>query len=225
MTAVPAPVPASPPPAPERTKQRLLEQLKRGGPQTVQDLAAGLGVSVPGARRHLCDLQEQGLIETRTERPGGRGRPQHVFLLSDRGEATFPKTYSTLCVDVLRHIQDLYGAGAVLQVLDARSAELAGRLAAELPPGLTLAERVERVAAWLTRAGFDAVTEPAGETGETGGPPVLVKRNCPNLTVARQYPQLCQSELNLLAQVLGAGVVRETRIACGQGRCRYRIGP
>lgn len=223
MTALPAPVPASPPPAPERTKQRLLEQLKRQGAQTVQDLAAGLGVSVPGARRHLCDLQEQGLIEARTERPGGRGRPQHVFVLSDRGEATFPKTYSTLCVDVLRHIQELFGAGAVLQVLDARSVELAGRLAAELPPGLPLAERVERVAAWLTAAGFDAVAEADGEPG--AGPPVLVKRNCPNLTVARQYPQLCQSELNLLVQVLGTGVVRETRIACGQGRCRYRIGP
>lgn len=221
MTAVPAPVPAPAPPAPERTKQRLLEQLKRQGPQTVQDLAAGLGVSVPGARRHLCDLQEQGLIEARTERPGGRGRPQHVFVLSDRGEATFPKTYSTLCVDVLRHIQDLYGAGAVLQVLDARSAELAERLTTELPPGLPLEERVGRVAAWLTKAGFDAVTEENGGAG----PPVLVKRNCPNLTVARQYPQLCQSELNLLVQVLGVPVVRETRIACGQGRCRYRIGP
>ncbi|MEW6420928.1 MAG: ArsR family transcriptional regulator, partial [Deinococcota bacterium] len=127
MTA-PPPLPAPPLPAPERTKHRLLELLKRRGPQTVQDLAASLGVSVPGARRHLSDLQEQGMVEARTERPGGRGRPQHVFLLTERGEAAFPKTYSTLCVDVLRHVQELFGAGAVLQVLDARSAQLATRL-------------------------------------------------------------------------------------------------
>lgn len=211
---------AAPPlPAPERTKHRLLELLKRHGSQTVQDLAAGLGVSVPGARRHLSDLQDQGLIEARTERPGGRGRPQHVYVLTDRGEAAFPKTYSTLCVDVLRHVEGLYGEGAVLQVLDARSAELAGRLQAELPASLPLEGRVERLAAWLTAAGFDAVTEQGAD-----GSWFIVERNCPNLTVARQYPQLCQSELNLFVGVLGVPVTRETRIACGQGSCRYRIG-
>ncbi|WP_034387139.1 metalloregulator ArsR/SmtB family transcription factor [Deinococcus sp. YIM 77859] len=208
-----------PPPAPERTKRRLLELLKRHGPQTVQDLAAHLSMSVPGARRHLTDLQDQGLIEARTERPGGRGRPQHVFLLTERGEAVFPKTYSTLCVDVLRHLQALYGTGAVLQVLDARSAELAVGLQAEIPLSLPLAERVERLSAWLTQAGFDTVVEL-----DENGTPYVVKRNCPNLTVARQYPELCLSELHLFSQVLGVSVTRETRIACGQSSCRYRIG-
>ncbi|WP_019586985.1 helix-turn-helix transcriptional regulator [Deinococcus apachensis] len=224
MTALPSSAPgapaASPPPAPERTKNRLLELLKRHGPQTVQDLAVGLGVSVPGARRHLIDLQEQGLIEARTERPGGRGRPQHVFGLTDRGEAAFPKTYSSLCVDVLRHVEELFGEGAVLQVLDARSAELAQRLQAELPASLPLEERVRRLAEWQTGAGFDAVVEP-GEDGTW----YIVERNCPNLTVARQYPQLCRSELGMFVEALGAHVTRETRIACGQGSCRYRIGP
>lgn len=224
MTALPTTTlraPATPPlPAPERTKHRLLELLKRNGPQTVQDLAVGLGVSVPGARRHLIDLQEQGLIEARTERPGGRGRPQHVFLLTDRGEAAFPKTYSTLCVDVLRHVEELFGEGAVLQVLDARSAELAQRLQTDLPITLPLEERVRRLAEWLNGVGFDAVVE----SGE-GGVWYVVERNCPNLTVARQYPQLCRSELGMFAQVLGLPVTRETRIACGQGSCRYRIGP
>lgn len=220
MTAAPAPVPTrlAPPPAPERTKHRLLELLKHHGPQTVQDLAGHLGMSVPGARRHLGDLQEQGLIEARTERPGGRGRPQHVFGLTDRGEAAFPKTYSALCVDVLRHLQDLFGAGAVLQVFEARGAELAARLEAELPRSLPLEERLRALAAWLTAAGFDAVLE------QEDGAWYVVKRNCPNLTVARQYPQLCGSELGLLVQVLGVPVTRESRIACGQGSCRYRIG-
>lgn len=207
------------PPPPERTKHRLLERLKRHGPQTVQDLAGFLGVSVPGARRHLTDLQEQGLIEARTERPGGRGRPQHVFLLTERGEAVFPKTYSALCLDVLRHVGDLFGEEAVLQVLDARSAELAGRFQAEWPQDLPLEERVEQFAAWLTLAGFDAVVEPEPDGGWT-----IVERNCPNLTVARQYPQLCRSELHLFVQVLGVPVTRGSRIACGQANCCYRIG-
>lgn len=219
MSAGPAPLAAPEPPAapPERTKVRLLELVQRHGPQTAQDLAARLEVSVPAARRHLGDLQEQGLLQSRTERPGGRGRPQHVFSLTERGEAAFPRTYSGLCVDVLRHVEGLFGQGAVLRVLDARNVEIAARLQTELPRDLPLEDRVRRLAALLTDMGFDPVLE------RDGPDLLLTQRNCPNLAVARQYAQLCDSELRLYAELLGAPVVRETRIACGQGACRYRI--
>lgn len=211
------PVQGLPPAVPERTKVRLLELVRRHGPQTAQDLATRLEVSVPAARRHLGDLQEQGLLQARTERPGGRGRPQHVFSLTEQGEAAFPRTYSGLCVDVMRHVENLFGEGAVLKVLDARNVEIAQRMRAELPDGLPLAERVQRLTVLLTEMGFDPVVE------QDGPDLVLTQRNCPNLTVARQYAQLCGAELNLYAELLGASVVRETRIVCGQGACRYRI--
>jgi predicted ArsR family transcriptional regulator len=220
MSAGPAPLAVlepAPPAAPERTKVRLLELVKRHGPQTAQDLAVRLEVSVPAARRHLGDLQEQGLLQSRTERPGGRGRPQHVFSLTERGEAAFPRTYSGLCVDVLRHVEALFGEGAVLKVLDARNVEIAARLQAELPEHLTLEDRLQRLAALLTDMGFDPVLE------QDGADTVLTQRHCPNLTVARQYGQLCDSELRLYAGLLGTPVFRETRIACGQSACRYRI--
>ncbi|WP_019009484.1 helix-turn-helix transcriptional regulator [Deinococcus aquatilis] len=206
-------------PAPERTKTRLLELIKRHGPQTAQDLAYKLEVSVPAARRHLCDLQDGGLIESRTERPGGRGRPQHVFALTDQGEASFPKTYSGLCVDVLRHVQQLFGQGAVLQVFDARSAEIARRLQAEVPRSSPLPERVQAFVRVLCDMGFDAVAEQEGDVW------LVSKRNCPNLTVARQFQELCISELTLYQELLNVPMTRETRIACGQSACLYRIGP
>ncbi|PTA68129.1 helix-turn-helix transcriptional regulator [Deinococcus arcticus] len=214
MTALPA----APPPGTERTKTRLLDLVKRHGPQTAQDLAARLEVSIPAARRHLCDLQEQGLLEARTERPGGRGRPQHVFALTERGEAAFPKTYSSLCVDVLRHIETLYGEGAVLEVLGARNAEIAARLRPEMPLGRPLAERLQALVARLNEHGFEA-TASREEAGWT-----LTQHNCPNLTVARHYAQLCAAELSLYTELLQVPVTRETRIACGQGRCHYRVG-
>lgn len=214
MTALPV----SPPASTERTKTRLLELVKRHGPQTAQDLAARLEVSIPAARRHLCDLQEQGLLEARTERPGGRGRPQHVFALTERGEAAFPKTYSSLCVDVLRHIEALYGEDAVLQVLSARNAEIAARLQPELPLDRPLGERVQALVARLNEHGFDAA---AGQEGEGW---TFTQHNCPNLTVARHYAQLCAAELSLYTELLQVPIRRETRIACGQGRCHYRVG-
>lgn len=210
--------PLLPQATPERTKTRLLELVKRHGAQTAQELAAGLEVTVPAARRHLNDLMEQGVLSARTERPGGRGRPQQVFVLTERGEATFPKTYSTLCLDVLRHVEDLFGQGALLKVLDARSAELARQLQPELPAHLPLPERLERLAARLNELGFHAEVERRGEEF------FLVQRNCPNLTVARQYHQLCASELEMYTTMLGVPVRRDSRIACGQGTCRYQFG-
>ncbi|MCD0157149.1 metalloregulator ArsR/SmtB family transcription factor [Deinococcus sp. 6GRE01] len=217
MSAATLPVPQAP--APERTKTRLLELVKRHGAQTAQDLAQGLEISVPAARRHLCDLQEQGLVEARTERPGGRGRPQHVYALTERGEAAFPKTYSSLCVDVLRHIESLFGGEALLKVLDARNAEIAGRFRSELAGDLPLGERVQNLVRRLNEHGFDA-----SAVQDERGQWTFTQHNCPNLTVARQYSQLCSAEITLYGDLLGVPVTRETRIACGQGSCRYRVG-
>ena len=217
MSAATLPVPQAP--APERTKTRLLELVKRHGAQTAQDLAQGLDISVPAARRHLCDLQEQGLVEARTERPGGRGRPQHVYALTERGEAAFPKTYSSLCVDVLRRIESLFGGEALLKVLDARNAEIAGRFRSELAGDLPLGERVQNLVRRLNEHGFDA-----SAVQDERGQWTFTQHNCPNLTVARQYSQLCSAEITLYGDLLGVPVTRETRIACGQGSCRYRVG-
>lgn len=217
MSAATLPVPQAP--APERTKTRLLELVKRHGAQTAQDLAQALEISVPAARRHLCDLQEQGLVEARTERPGGRGRPQHVYALTERGEAAFPKTYSSLCVDVLRHIESLFGGEALLKVLDARNAEIAGRFRSELAGDLPLGERVQNLVRRLNEHGFDA-----SAVQDERGQWTFTQHNCPNLTVARQYSQLCSAEITLYGDLLGVPVTRETRIACGQGSCRYRVG-
>ena len=201
---------------PQGTKARLLELVKRHGAPTVQALAQELDISVPAARKHLCDLQESGLVTARTEKPGGRGRPQHVYALSERGESTFPKSYATLCSDVFRHIEQLFGDGAVLQILDARQAELHHRLSATVQGELP--ERLETLAQQLREAGY------AAEALQEGGVWYLIERNCPALKVARDFSQLCQSEQKLYADLLGVPVVRESRIACGAPECRYRVG-
>lgn len=206
------------PHAPERTKTKLLELVKRCGPMTAQDIACKLEISIPAARRHLGDLQEQALIEARTERPSGRGRPQHVFALTERGEAAFPKTYSTLCLEVLKQVEVLFGEGAALRVLEARNSDLAQQFTDLMPAHLPLEARLELMATLLCELGFDAVIESDGEAL------YLVQRNCPNLTVARQHRELCSAELNMYRAVLGTELRRELTIACGHGTCRYRIG-
>ena len=108
----------------DSTKSRVLHILRGQGGGTAQDVADVLEVSVPAVRRHLMNLEADGLLESQVHRPGGRGRPQHVFRVSGKGESHFPKNYAELCGDILEHIQSLYGAGAVLSVLSERNRKL-----------------------------------------------------------------------------------------------------
>ncbi len=200
----------------ERTKARLLDVLKTRQCVTAQVLAEALCVTVPAARRHLQDLLEAGLILAQTEKPNGRGRPQIVYRLSERGEAAFPKSYASLCVDVLRHVQNLFGEGAVLRVMDARRAELEARWRGELHG--TLPERLQQLSKLLSDAGYSAQVE------QVGAQLFLVERNCPNPAVAREFDEVCAAEVDLYSELLGVPVVRESRIASGAPVCRYRVG-
>lgn len=204
------------PPPSDRTKTRVLTLLKGQTCSTAQDVARALDISVPAARKHLLDLEEAGLIGSSTQKPGGRGRPQLVYRLTASGEARFPKSYASLCLDVLTHVESLFGQGAVLKVMDARRAELAERWAAQLEGELP--QRVTRLAALLNEAGYDA------RAYQEDGAWFLEQGNCPSLDVARQYDQLCGAELTLYRELLRTPVRRETRIACGAPSCRYRVG-
>lgn len=202
--------------APDRSKDRLLQAVKRLHTATAQALADELGLSVPAIRRHLQDLQEQGLLSLEVEKPGGRGRPQHVYRLTESGEATFPKKYEVLCSDVLHHLGELYGHGAVLQVMDARRAKLYAQLSPLCRSGST-AERLGALCQQLEPYGYAACAE------QEDGQWYLVEHNCPAPAIAREFPELCQSELELYETLLGCRLVRETRIVCGAGQCRYRL--
>ena len=203
-------------PAADSTKMRVLTLLKGQQCTTAQSVAEALEISVPAARKHLADLEEARLIEAQVHKPGGRGRPQFVYRLTGEGEAQFPKRYAGLCVDVLSHVQTLFGEGAVLQVFDARRA----KLAAEWAPRLSgdVREKVAQLAALLSEGGY------AARTFEEDGALYLEQGNCPGLDVARQFDEVCGAEIELYRHLLGVPVRRESRIACGAPSCRYRVG-
>lgn len=206
--------------APERTKTRVLERLKEAGPQTVQDLAAHLGITKPAARRHLTDLHKQALVQLQVEKPGGRGRPQYVFSLTEHGEEmVFPKTYANLCLEVLEDVQGLYGEEAVERVLLARGERVALRLEPLIPPELPLEEKLERLLGPLREMGFGSRTECRD------GQWYLIHHNCPTLQVARCFRTLCQSEVETYSRLLGVPLRREQYILHGQSTCTYCIDP
>ncbi|HWG84191.1 MAG TPA: ArsR family transcriptional regulator [Deinococcales bacterium] len=209
-----SPTPASTTSHPS-SKGRVLAALKSRGSSAAGDLAGALGISGPAVRRHLADLQAAGLVETRLGRPSGRGRPQHLYQLTRKGEMSFPQHYADLCLQILTHLRALDGSDAVLRVLDARNAELDARWRPRIT-GATLPERARALAAAASELDYDA-TVPDGDTL------VIEHSNCPALEVARHFPVLCDKELELYEGLLGVTIRRETRIAAGNLTCRFVI--
>ena len=201
----------------QATRNRVARSILSEGPRTAAELASSLGLTPAGVRRHLDALLAEGLVEAREQRVyghRGRGRPAKVFALTHAGRAVFHHDYDALAVDALRFIEESGGEQAVAAFARRRLADLAERyreLLAEADPD----ERSRLLAEALTRDGYAAATRPSENLpGEQ-----LCQHHCPVQNVAEQFPQLCEVETQVFAELLGTHVQRLATIAHGDGVC------
>ena len=82
------------------TKQDILEHLLKQGQAIAQDLATSLDISPQAIRRHLKDLETEGLIVYQSL-VSGTGRPQHIYQLSPKGRDRFPNQYDRFAISFL----------------------------------------------------------------------------------------------------------------------------
>jgi DeoR family suf operon transcriptional repressor len=98
------------------TKQDLLKALLKSGEATAQQLAETLGISPQATRRHLKDLETEGLILHEVVR-AGMGRPQHHYRLSAAGRSRFPANYDEFAVELLDTLAETVGRDRVSSIL------------------------------------------------------------------------------------------------------------
>src|SRR5215213_5660899 len=192
----PVPEPAGSAP----TRRAVLDLLKRNGEQTVAQLGAALGVSGVAVRRHLEVLEHVGLVR-QSARPKGRGRPAHVYTLTELGHDLFPRNYHQLVAQLLEAATSELGPEAVERLFDHRQPELANALAAIQDEN-----------------GYMADCAAAGD-----GQFVVREHNCAIARVAGSWPTACAHELALFRQLAGPGVEveRVAHIQAGDPVCAY----
>jgi predicted ArsR family transcriptional regulator len=197
-------------------RTRILDLLKRRGGLSVQDIAQELGITTVATRKHLAVLQEDGLV-TLGSRTGSRGRPATVYALSATGEATFPRAYHQLVVDLLQDLSRLEGENHLDELFDLRNERLAKTYQIRLA-GKPFSEAVRELARARDDDGYMASVEASADGGF-----VLSEHNCPIFDVAQRFPQACTCEHQLFERVLGAPVKRVSTQAEGAAACRYHI--
>jgi predicted ArsR family transcriptional regulator len=202
-------------------KRRLLERLKRSGPTTAGELAAGLDLTDVAVRQHLTALEEAGLVSQQTKPPEGRGRPAILWSLSEIAQQIFPDRHADLTLDLIEGVRESFGEEGLERLVKARARRQAETYRELAPPaGAPLRQRVEALARRRTAEGYMAEAVPEGR-----GAYLLIEHHCPICEAARSCTGLCQAELDVFRESLGddVSVERTQHLISGGERCVYRI--
>ncbi len=193
----------------------IIREIKKAQPLTATELGEIFGVSANAVRRHLKELEAEGLVVYGREQRG-TGAPTYAFRLSGDGEALFPRQYERALTRLIGHVVDNEGRAAAIAVVEEQYADLRSRLGAA-SDNLTPFDRLKNVTAVMEEAGFMA------ESSEEGGEATLSVHNCVLHAVVSCLPEVCDTELRFLEDALGARVERQTHIMSGCNACEYTI--
>jgi DeoR family suf operon transcriptional repressor len=196
-------------------RQQILLELKKDQPLASAQLAHRLGVSGTAVRRHMKELETEGLVRYGREQRG-QGAPTFAYTLTTAGESLFPNRYQETATSLLQHLVEKEGKAAAVEVLERQYEEIVNSVSGRMD-GLDPNERLTELAHALESAGFMA------ETVEDGPAKQLFIRNCAIQAMASCLPEICDAEQQMIEKLVGAAVERKTHIVSGCNACEYVV--
>lgn len=208
------------------TKQDILQYLLKGGQGTALELAESLEMSPQAIRRHLKDLEAEGLIQYRSVQ-ARMGRPQHIYELTSLGRDRFPNRYGDFAVSFLDTLAETVGREQVISILQKQWERKAMEYRRLVGAG-SLQERVAKLMELRKAEGYMAEWYPVDDRDSDfnakGDRFVFMEHNCAISNVAETFPSVCGNELEMFAAVLPDCTVERTHwIIDGEHRCGYLI--
>jgi len=200
--------------------RRAIIQLLLEGPVTAGQIGDRLGISAAGVRRHLDALIDVGDAQASAAsawQHTGRGRPAKRYRLTAAGRAKLGHTYDDLAVAAIRQLREIGGKDAVRTFARRRIDTI---LAGVTSASDDVADTADRVAAALTKAGYATTTTPV--TGSIHGVQIC-QHHCPISHVAEEFPELCETESEAFAKILGTHVQRLATIVNGDCACTTHV--
>ena len=196
-------------------RQHIMNILKERGRATVADLALALDRPAVSVRHHLDILMEQGMIRTGgVQRRRSRGRPRHIYVLTEKANGFFPHSYEELASELLKEMKHTLQP----EQLEAFFQRLATDMATsfEVDGSQSMQERLAAAARFLSEKGYLA----RWERQDSGGY-LLHLFNCPYEGLSAQNPELCTMDLMLVSRLMQTDPRRVANVGAGHHRCTY----
>lgn len=194
----------------------LVEMLRVDGGSSISDLQEALGVTATAVRQRLERLMRAGIVE-RSTLVQGRGRPSHVYALTDKGRRLGGDNFRDLALVLWQEIRNVGDASARRGLIARIGAALAknclDRVSGESP-----GERLEQAAALLRQRQISCSVGPGD-----GGLPVLTTYTCPYPELAEQDRGICAAERFMLQELAGATVHLSDCRLDGADCCRFTV--
>jgi predicted ArsR family transcriptional regulator len=198
----------------QRNVLQLLQRNKDG--RTVDEIADDLRLSCTAVRQHLASLESSGYVRRAAPRKTA-GRPGFVFALSAQGTELFPRQYSWFTGLVLGSLARQHGTDGLGQYLRGMARTLAASLSSSsgsTEPRL----RLMALADTMNHLGYDAqLSELDANHAEVRA------HNCVYHHLAKDYPQVCEFDIELMTQVSGRQVEHLECIVRSGKCCRFRL--
>jgi predicted ArsR family transcriptional regulator len=199
----------------DRSDQTFLEELHRMCGGTIQDICDSVGVTATAVRQRLNRLEGLGLVVREVVR-AGRGRPHHVYRVSDAGFRQLGENYRDLALVLWRAVHEIEDLEVRAVVLAKVHEGFVGRLGRVSASG-TLPDRVRQLQEALSDHGFNI------EVGDETELTILRERSCPYSDLASTDPSICEMEQGVFSRILNARVSLTQRCVDGHGCCEFRV--
>ena len=197
----------------------LLELLRTQGGLGIGDLASRMGVTATAVRQRLERLMQAGLVARAVLPAKFRGRPSHLYSLTDAGLKTAGDNFRDLALVLWSEIRSVDDPAVRRGLVSRIGSALAGLYQRQVT-GETPRERLESAARILREREISCTVEPAGD-----GQAVLTSHACPYPELAERDRGICAAERVMLEQLVGDSVrLSECRLD-GSPCCRFTVGP
>ncbi|HCA06182.1 metalloregulator ArsR/SmtB family transcription factor [Chryseobacterium sp.] len=197
---------------------RILMFLKMRGETTSLLISKELSITKEGARKHLLNLAEEGLIRSVTKSEGV-GRPSTYYTLTEKGLAQFPDSHADVTVQILRSVKNLLGENALNLLINDREKNTYERYEKALVKAESLEQRLDVLVKVRSEEGYMA------EWTKEGNDYFLIENHCPICAAATECQGFCRAELSNFQNLIGKNyqVERINHILSGGQRCVYKI--
>jgi len=198
-------------------REQILNILKERGRATVYDLSTALDLAPVSVRHHLDMLLRQETIRTEgVQRRPTRGRPRHIYVLTEAAQRFFPNRYAELARELLREMKHSLPADQVTAFFQRLASDTAG--AVPMSQELDTEQRLAVATRYLSEKGYLATWE-----HHDNGSYLLHVSNCPFEGLPEEHAELCDMDMRLISALLQREARRLSHAAAGDHRCTYLV--